>query len=142
MAAKSFRSQRLILQPKADFAALRNWPSTLSDRFLMAVTPSFQLRITYRFKRWIANFSRFETMYSIHKLRSRKCSKSGWQWLSSKMLHSRFLFASPARISDLRMEKDFKALKLWFFMLLSFPLHCHGFQRTFLNLGLLWWSNY
>ncbi|RVW62453.1 Retrovirus-related Pol polyprotein from transposon TNT 1-94 [Vitis vinifera] len=27
MAAKSFRSRRLISQPKADFAALRNWPS-------------------------------------------------------------------------------------------------------------------
>ena len=138
-----FRSCPLVIsQPKADFVALRNWPSALSDRILMAVTPSFQLRITYRFKRWIANFSRFETMYSIHTLRSRKCSKSGWQWLSSKMLHSRFLFASPPCISDLIMAKDFKASKLWFFMFLSFPFLCHGFQRTLLNLGLLWWSNY
>ena len=30
--------------------------------------------------------------------------------------------------------------KLRFFMFLSFPLLCHGFQRTLLNLGLLWWS--
>ena len=30
--------------------------------------------------------------------------------------------------------------KLWFFMFLSFSLLCHGFQRTLLNLGLLWWS--
>ena len=30
--------------------------------------------------------------------------------------------------------------KLRFFMLLSFPLLFHGFQRTLLNLGLLWWS--
>ena len=29
--------------------------------------------------------------------------------------------------------------KLRFFMFLSFPLLCHGFQRTLLNLGLLWW---
>ena len=28
--------------------------------------------------------------------------------------------------------------KLRFFMFLSFPLLCHGFQRTLLNLGLLW----
>ena len=28
--------------------------------------------------------------------------------------------------------------KLQFFMFLSFPLLCHGFQRTLLNLGLLW----
>ena len=30
--------------------------------------------------------------------------------------------------------------KLRFFMFMSFPLLCHGFQRTLLNLGLLWWS--
>ena len=30
--------------------------------------------------------------------------------------------------------------KLRFFMFLSFPLLCHGFQRTLLILGLLWWS--
>ena len=30
--------------------------------------------------------------------------------------------------------------KLRFFMFLSFPLLCHGFQRTLLNLWLLWWS--
>ena len=30
--------------------------------------------------------------------------------------------------------------KLRFFMFLRFPLLCHGFQRTLLNLGLLWWS--
>ena len=29
--------------------------------------------------------------------------------------------------------------KLRFFMFLSFPLFCHGFQRILLNLGLLWW---
>ena len=40
----------------------------------------------------------------------------------------------------LLMTKDFKASKLWFFMFLSFPLLCHGFQITLLNLRLLWWS--
>ena len=29
--------------------------------------------------------------------------------------------------------------KLRFFMVLSFPLLCHGFQRTLLNLRLFWW---
>ena len=57
----------------------------------MAVTPSFQLRIVHCLKRWIYNFPRFETTYSMHKLSSRKCSKSGWQWLSFWMLHGGFL---------------------------------------------------
>ena len=94
------------------------------------------------FEHWIADFPTFKTTYSMNKLSSRKSSKSGWQWLSSRMLHVRFLFASPPCIHDLLMAKDFKASKLWFFMFLSFPLLCHGFQRTLLNLGLLWWSNY
>ena len=138
-----FRSCPLVIsQPKADFIALRNWPSAWSDQLPLALTPSFQLWIVHHLKHWIANFPRFETTYSIHKLSSRKCSKSGWQWLSSRMLHGRFLFASPPCIPDLLMEKEYKASKLWFFMFLSFPLLCHGFQRTLLNLGLLWWSNY
>ena len=138
-----FRSRLLVIsQSKADFAALRNWPSAWSDQLPMAVTPSFQLRIVHRLKHWIANFPSFETTYSMHELSSKKCSKSVLQWLSSRMLHVRFLFASPPCIPDLLMAKDFKASKLWFFMFLSFPLLCHGFQRTLLNLGLLWWSNY
>nr|CAN71446.1 hypothetical protein VITISV_042490 [Vitis vinifera] len=43
MAAKSFRSRRLISQPKADYAALRNWPSAWSDLLPLALTSSFQL---------------------------------------------------------------------------------------------------
>ena len=42
----------------------------------MAVTPSFQLRITHRLKHWIFDFLIFETTYRMHKLDSRKCSKS------------------------------------------------------------------
>ena len=38
-----FRSRTLISQPKADFAALRNWPSAWSDLLLLALTSSFQL---------------------------------------------------------------------------------------------------
>ena len=90
--ATKFRSMKdTISQPKADFAALRNWPSALSDRLPMAVTPSFQLRIMHHFKRWIADFPSFETTYSMYNLSSKKCSKRGWQWLSSRMLHGRFL---------------------------------------------------
>ena len=140
--AVKFRSMKdTISQPKADFAALQNLPSAWSDRLPMAVTPLFQLRIAHYLKHWIANFPIFETTYSMHKLSSRKHSKSDWQWLSSGMLHGRFLFASPPCIPDLLMAKDFKASKLWFFMFLSFSLLCHGFQRTLLNLRLLWWSN-
>ena len=65
MAAKSFRSQRLISQPKADFAALRNWPSAWSDLLAMAVTPSFQLRIVHCLKHWIFDFLSFEMVYSM-----------------------------------------------------------------------------
>ena len=66
-----FRSPRLILQP------CKNLPSTWSDLLAMAVTPSFQLRIVYCLKHWIVDFLSFETTYSMHKLNSRKCSKSG-----------------------------------------------------------------
>ena len=44
----------------------------------MAVTPSFQLWIANRLKHWIVDFLSFETTYSMHKLNSKKCSKSGW----------------------------------------------------------------
>ena len=157
--AVKFRSIKdTISQPKADFTTLRNWPLAWSDRLPMAVTPSFQLWIIHRLKSWIANFPSFETTYSMHNLSSRKCSKSGWQLLSSWILHGRFLFADsccPLKyfMVDFSLlpllafmiclwQMDFKALKLWFFIFLSFPLLCHGFQRTLLNLELLWWSNY
>ena len=58
------------------FTALRNLSSAWSDRLPMAVTPSFQLRITHRLKNWIANFPSFEMTYSMHKLSSRKSFKS------------------------------------------------------------------
>ena len=66
-----FRSKRVISQP------CKILPLAWSDRFPMAVTPSFQLRITHRLKHWIYDFLRFETTYRMHKLDSRKCSKSG-----------------------------------------------------------------
>ena len=46
-------------------------------------------------KHWIVDFSSFETTYSMHKLNSRKCSKSGWQFLSSWMLHVSFFSLLP-----------------------------------------------
>ena len=104
------------------FAAVWNFPSAWSDQLPMALTPSFQLRIKHRLKHWISDFPRFETTYSMHKLSSRKCSKSGWQLLSSWMLHVRFISLLSLFIHDLLIAKDSKASKLWFFMLLSFPL--------------------
>ena len=68
---QDFRSPRLISQ------SCKNLPSAWSDLLAVAVTPSFQLRITYRLKHWIVDFLSFETTYSMHKLNSRKCSKSG-----------------------------------------------------------------
>ena len=71
MAAKSFRNKRVISQP------CKNLPSAWSDLLAMAVTPSFQLRIAHRLKHWIVDFLSLERTYSMHKLNSRKCSKSG-----------------------------------------------------------------
>ena len=68
---QDFRSPRLISQP------CKNLPSAWSDLLAMAITPSFQLRIMHRLKHWIVDFLSFETKYSMHKLNSRKCSKSG-----------------------------------------------------------------
>ena len=65
-------------QQKGDFATLcKMLPSAWSDWLPIDVTPSFQLRIMYRLKHWIVDFLSFETTYSMHKLDSRKCSKSG-----------------------------------------------------------------
>ena len=103
----------IISQQKGDFATLcKILPSAWSDLLTMAITPSFQLRIVHRFKNWIFDFLSFETTYSMHKLDFRKCSKSGWHDCHKKMLHGRFLFASPPCIPDLLMAKDFKALVL------------------------------
>ena len=112
MAAKSFRSKRVISQPKADFAALWNWPSAWSDLLPMALTSSFQLQFANRLKHWIVDFLIFETTYSMYKLDFRKCSKTDWHDCHKKLLHGRFLFASPPCIPDLLMAKDFKALVL------------------------------
>ena len=82
------------------FRSLRNWPSTSCDRIPMALTSSFKLRIVHHLKHWISDFLSFETTYSMHKLSSRKCSKSVQQFLSSWMLHVRFL--------------SFSSLQSWF----------------------------
>ena len=77
--AAKFRCKRTSFsQPKADFTVVQNLPSTWSDRLPMAVTPSFQLRIVHHLKHWIFYFLSFETTYRMHKLNSRKYSKSGW----------------------------------------------------------------
>ena len=128
-----FRSKRVISQQ------CKILPSAWSDRLPMAVTPSFQLRIVQRLKHWIFDFSSFETTYSMHKLNSRKCSKSGWHdW------HQECFMADFSLLSLLAFRICLwkRTSKLWFFMFLSFPLLFHGFQITLLNLGLLWWSNY
>ena len=46
----------IISQPKADFAALQNWPSAWSDLLPMALTSSFKLRFANRLKHWIFDF--------------------------------------------------------------------------------------
>ena len=53
------RSKRLISQP------CKNLPSTWSDLLVMAVTPSFQLRIVHHLKHWIVDFLSFKMIYSM-----------------------------------------------------------------------------
>ena len=101
-----------ISQPKADFAALQNWPSAWSDLLPMALTSSFQLRFANRLKHWIIDFLIFETTYSMYKLDFRKCSKSGWNDCHQECFMADILPTSPPCIPDLLMEKDFKALVL------------------------------
>ena len=131
MAAKSFRSKMVISQP------CKILPSTWSDRLPMTVTPSFQLRIMNRLKHWIFDFLSFETTYNMSKLDSRKCSKSVWHDCHQECFMADFSLL-PLRAFRICLWK--RTSKLRFFMFLSFPLLCHGFQRTLLNLGLLWWS--
>ena len=76
---------------RSPFRSLRNWPSTWCDRLPMALTSSFQLRIMYHLKRWIADFPSFEKKYSMHEIDSRKYLKCVQQLLSSWILHVRFL---------------------------------------------------
>ena len=114
-------------------------PSAWSDLLAMTVTPSFQLRIAYLLKHWIVDFLSLETKYSMHKLNSKKCSKSGWHDWHQECFMTDF---SLLPLLAFRICLWQRTLKLRFFMFLSFPLLCHRFQRTLLNLGLLWWSNY
>ena len=65
----------------------------------------------------------FETTYSMHNLSSRKCSKSGWQLLSSRMLHGRFFSFLPFLAFMICLWK--RALKLQSFGSSCFwAFHC------------------
>ena len=75
--------------------------------------------------------------YSMHKLDFRKCSKSGWHDCHQECFMADL---SLLLLLSFRICLWQRTSKLWFFMFLSFPLLCHGFQITLLNLGLLWWS--
>ena len=135
--AAKFRSMKdTISQPKVDFAALWNWPSAWSDWLPMAVTPSFQLRIMHCLKHWSFEFLSFKNKYSMHKLDFRKCSKSGWHDCHQKCFMADF---SLPPLLAFRICLWQRTSKLWFFMFMSFPFLCHGFQVTLLNLGLLLW---
>ena len=101
-----------ISQPKADFAALQNWPSAWSDLLPMALTPSFQLRIAHRLKHWIFDFLSFESTYRMHKLDFRKCSKSGWHDCHQECFMADFSLLPLLAFWILLMAKDIKALVL------------------------------
>ena len=70
-----FRSDHLVIsKPKADFAAAKLtfslvWLASNGYNFL------FQLRFVHHLKCWISDFPSFETIYSIHEMDSKNCSK-------------------------------------------------------------------
>ena len=72
--------------PKGCFAAAK-WAAKFSLSFARlssnGLTSSFQLRFAHRLKRWTSDFSIFETTYNMHKMDSRKYSKSVQKLLSS-----------------------------------------------------------
>ena len=137
---RNFRSKRTTFsQQKGDFAAVQNFPLAWSDRLPIPVTPSFQVWIVHHLKHWIVDFLSFETTYSMHKLDSRKCSKSCLHDCHQECFLADF---SLLPLLAFRICLWQRTSKLQLFMFLSLPLLCHGFQRTLFNLGLLWWSNY
>ena len=94
------------------FAAhFASWCSCLQT----TITSSFQLQFVYRWKRWTSDLSRFETTYSMYQKDSRKYSKYVQQFLSSWILHIRFLCFSSLH-SWLALAKNYEAPKLGFFM--------------------------
>ena len=53
----------------------RNAPSALRNFLQMTITSPFQLWFTHHLKCWIFYFPSFETIYSLYKVDSGKCSK-------------------------------------------------------------------
>ena len=87
----------------------------------MAASSSFQLRIMHRLKHWIVDFLSFETKYRMHKLESRKCSKSGWN-----DCHQECFMADSCLLPLLAFRICLwqRTSKLWFFM------DCFGDQKA------------
>ena len=132
---RNSRNKRLILQP------CKNLPSAWSDLLEIAVTPPFQLRIAHRLKHWIFDFLSFEMIYSMQKMDLGKSPKVHKKTVVAVLcfLHSVFPLSVVLSLHTLNdFGKGLWSSKAWFFMNLSFPLLCHEFQRTLLNIGLLW----
>ena len=112
----------IISQPKADFATLQNWLSAWSDLLPMALTSSFQVQFMNHLKRWIVDFLIFKKTYSMYKLDSMKCSKSGWNDYHQECFMADILFTSPPCIPDCLWQRT---LKLQSFGSLCFwAFHC------------------
>ena len=123
-----FHSPRLISQP--------------CKICLQLGAPSFQLWIMHRLKHWIVDFLSFETTYSMHKLNYKKFSKSGLHYCHLECFMADFSLLPLLAFRICLWQRTLKLQSFGSSFFLSFPLLCHGFQRTLLNLGLLWWSIY
>ena len=130
MAAK-FRSQRLISQ-RCEIGFNLLWSASNGSNFFIS-TPIHVPFEALDF--WLPNIWN-DIWYASNGLWEvlQKCQTVDVHLNSSCCFHPCIL--------DLFLPKDYKAPKLDFFMLMSFQLLFHGFLRTLLDLGLLWWSNY
>ena len=143
MAAKLFRSQRLISQlTPCNFIVAK-----------LAFSLVWLASNVYNF--FILN-SDLRTIWSVGFLTSEASKKHivciKWTLGSApkvsnslcplEFFMSDFSLCFHPCIHDFSMAKDYKASNLMFFMSMSFQFLCHGFHRALLNLVLLWWSNY
>ncbi|RVW28487.1 Retrovirus-related Pol polyprotein from transposon 17.6 [Vitis vinifera] len=123
-----FRTKRVILQPCKIFLQLGVIASNGCNSFISSPNHT-------SFKALDCDFLSFKMTYSMHKLDYRKCSKGGLHDCHQEcfMLDFSLLLLLAFWICLWK-----RTLKLRFSMFLSFTLLCHGFERTLLNLGLLW----
>ena len=137
MAAKFSQQKDNIFAPKGWFCSRAKFSFSLEWSASNGCNSFISSPNHTSFKALDCDFLSFKMTYSMHKLDSRKCSKSGLHDCHQECFMADFSLL-PFLAFWICLWK--RTLKLRFSMFLSFTLLCHGFERTLLNLGLLWWS--